>query len=149
MSIVNGARRTAGALIVLFSIGCGSPPADAPKAELHLYSGIVKVDGKPIKGAQVSLHPVGSSTLGVVTPNGVTDENGLFVLTTYNPADGAPEGKYKATVSWADVINATSSDPEYGPEKLPARYQDKEQSGLEVEVKGEATDSAVLELTSV
>ena len=135
-------------LIVLLTFGCGSPPADVPKAELHLFSGIVQVDGKPANGAQVSMHPVENSTLGVVTPNGVTDENGLFALTTYKPADGAPVGKYKVTVSWSDVTNATSSEPETGPEKLPKRYQDLALSGLEVEVKAGVMDSPVLELTS-
>ncbi len=148
MSILERVRQTAGVMLLLLAGGCGSPPADVPKAKLHLFSGIIHVDGKPAGGAQVSLHPVESSVLGVVTPNGVTDENGLFVMTTYKPADGAPEGKYRVTVSWADVINPTASDPETGPEKLPAKYLDPATSGLELEVKEGMTELPVLELTS-
>ncbi len=55
-------------------IGCGAKPADAPKAELHPFTGIVLVDSEPASGAIVTLHAVGDSPLGAVTPNGVADD---------------------------------------------------------------------------
>ncbi len=128
--------------------GCGQPPQDVPTVDLHPFSGIINVNGKPADGAMVSLHPLDNSALGVVTPNGITDESGLFFLTTYTNADGAPEGKYKVTVSWCDVVGGSSSDPDYGPEKLPRRYQDKDASGLEVEVIASSTETTVLDLKS-
>lgn len=146
--IVKRMESVAALLILIFSVGCGGAPQDAPMTALHAFSGVVEVDGKPAGGAHVALHPVDNSGLGVVTPNGVTDENGLFFLTTYSPSDGAPEGKYKVTVSWADVENPGASDPDYGPEKLPSKYQDKGTSPLEVEIKPEMTASEVLELST-
>ncbi len=133
-------------LSLLINPGCSEPPQDAPKAELHSFSRIVKFNGKPANGAVVSLHPIGESVLGVVTPNGVADDNGMFLLTTYKNGDGAPEGKYRVTVSWADLKGGSSSDPEYGPEKLPTRYQSTESSGLELEVKPGLSESPVLDL---
>ncbi len=136
------------ACFALFIAGCGAPPADRPTTELHPFSGIINVDGKPSAGAVVALHPEGVSSLGPVTPNGVTDENGMFMLTTYTNADGAPEGKYRVTVSWADVKNTGGGDLEYGHEKLPRRYQDKAASGIEVEVKAGISESPVIQLKS-
>ena len=42
--------------------------------------GIVSVDGKPAKGVHVVLHPVGNSDPSAVTPNGITDDTGVFNL---------------------------------------------------------------------
>ena len=128
--------------------GCSKPPDDMPKVELHPFSGMLNVAGKPATGAMLTLHPVGDSTLGVVTPHGKVDENGLFILTTYTNADGAPAGKYKVTVSWADVINPGASEPEHGPEKLPRRYQDKDTSGLELNIEPGVSEVPVLDLKS-
>ena len=135
-------------LSLLLVPGCGKPPADLPQAELYPFSGIVNVNGKPATGAMLTLHPSGDSKLGIVTPHGIADENGLFMLTTYSTADGAPAGKYKVTVSWSDITNPGGSDPEHGPEKLPRRYQDKDTSGLEVNIEPNMSDVTVLELKS-
>jgi hypothetical protein len=126
--------------------GCGEPPKDVPKVALHPLTGIINVNGKPVGGAIVSLHASGTTELGVVTPHGITDDTGKFSLSTYQPEDGAPEGKYQVTVSWADKLAGSSSDPEYGPEKLPFRYQNPAMSGLELEVKPGLSEAIVMEL---
>jgi len=133
-------------LTFVFIFGCGKPPDDLPQVELYPFSGIVNVNGKPAKGAMITLHPSEDSKLGVVTPHGIADEKGLFILTTHSTADGAPSGKYKVTVSWADVINPGASDPEPGPEKLPRRYQNKDTSGLEINIEPGMSEAPVLDL---
>jgi hypothetical protein len=140
--------RITAVLAAIAFAGCGEPPKDAPQVALHPLTGIVNVNGKPAKGAIVSLHASGKPELGTVTPHGIADENGKFSLTTYEPEDGAPEGKYQVTVSWADRIAGSSSDPEYGPEKLPPRYQNPAMSGLELEVKPGLSEAIVMELKS-
>jgi hypothetical protein len=140
-------RRFCLAVIGLSLIGCGKPPADAPNVKLMPVTGLVNVNGEPASGAHVTLHPVEPVGTGIVTPSGIVDENGAFILTTYAPADGAPAGKYRVTVSWADLLK-TGSDPEYGKEKLPARYQSPENSGLECEIGAEKSDLLVFELKS-
>jgi hypothetical protein len=110
--------------------------------------GTVTLDGKPIAGARVSLQAVQGAKPGDINPNAVTDESGAFQLSTYAPLDGAPEGAYAVTVSWPVVINASGSDPEYGKERLPLRYQVPDKSGLVITVSEELQDSVLLELTS-
>ena len=126
--------------------GCGEPPKDAPQDVLHPLTGIVNVNGKPASGAIVSLHGSGIAVPGSVTPFGIADENGKFSLTTYQPEDGAPEGRYQVTVSWADKLGSSASDPEYGPEKLPRKFQIPTMSGLELEVKPGLSEAVVMNL---
>lgn len=95
----------------------------------------------------MTLHPAQGGAANAVTPFGIADETGQFQVSTYAPADGAPEGRYKVTVSWADVKNPGASDPEYGPEKLPRKYLSPSTSGLEVEVKPGSTEVPPLVLT--
>jgi hypothetical protein len=140
--------RITAVLAAIAFAGCGEPPKDVPQVALHPLTGIINVNGKPAGGAIVSLHASGMPELGVVTPHGITDENGKFSLTTYQPEDGAPEGKYQVTVSWADLLTKSSSDAEYGPEKLPPRYQNPAMSGLELEVKPGISEAIVMELKS-
>jgi hypothetical protein len=48
-------------------------------------------------------------------------------------------------VSWPEVLSG-GSDPEYGRERLPARYQDPEKSGLVIASSEDLRDPVVLEL---
>ena len=128
--------------------GCGSAPQDAPKVPIYPLSGTVTLDGKPIGGAFVVLHALQGAKVGDITPNGVTDENGKFELSTYAPNDGAPEGSYSATVSWPERLSSGGSEPEYGRERLPVRYQNPANSGLVVAVSADLRDPVVLELKS-
>ena len=136
-------RRMLGLMGLAVMAGCGGADrSDAPTADLHTIRGLVLVDGQPAAGAQVILHPQASTVLGMVTPHGEVADDGSFVVTTYEFGDGAPEGLYKATVSWQPVLNPNRSEPDYGPEKLPIRYQDPMQSGIEFQVKPEANELA-------
>lgn len=132
-----------------FSVfGCSEPPGDMPQADILPLSGTVTVDGKPIAGAFVVLHALKNSEVAAVTPNGVTDESGNFEISTYAPNDGAPEGTYLATVSWPEALQGSGSEPEYGRERLPLRYQNRDDSGLVVSVSPDLRDPVVLQLKS-
>lgn len=130
-------RRTAFCAIVVAVIGCGKPPGDIPSATLLPVTGTINVNGKPASGAHVTFHPV-DGTSGV-TPSGIVNESGQFQLTTYAPEDGAPAGTYRITVSWAELIRG-GSEPEYGREKLPIKFQNPDMSGLVCEVKPDNTE---------
>jgi hypothetical protein len=128
--------------------GCGAAPTDAPQVPLHPVTGTISLDGKPIAGAQVVLHALQGSTPGDITPTGVTDEHGFFEISSYQPKDGAPEGSWSVTVSWPEILPGGGSDPEYGRERLPLKYQDPNKSGLVLSASEDLRDPVVLELKS-
>lgn len=135
-------------LVTFIVAGCGEAPKDLPTVPIFPVKGLVTLDGKPIAGARVSLQAVQGAKPGDINPNAVTDEAGAFQLSTYAPLDGAPEGAYAVTVSWPVVLNGSGSDPEYGKERLPVRYQVPDKSGLVITVSEELQDSVLLELSS-
>jgi hypothetical protein len=138
-------RRWAGSLFaaVFFSttlLGCSG---GSNEAGLYPVKGIVLIDGKPVEHIAVSLVPVDAS--GERRPvGGFTNEDGEFSLT-------AEPGEYWASISWMKLLNPKSSEPDYGPELLPAKYQDPAKSGLkELRVTIEEGDNELpkLELSS-
>lgn len=60
-------------------------------------SGTVLFKGKPAEGVKVTLHPKFNMGSVKFTPNGVTDKNGRFTLSTAAVDDGAPRGEYSVT----------------------------------------------------
>jgi hypothetical protein len=85
-------RVWAGALaLTLGCLGCSSGE------RLHPVSGKVLYKGQPLAGALVTLHPQGSNDPRVERPNGFTQEDGTFTVTT-GQKPGAPAGQYLVTV---------------------------------------------------
>ncbi len=54
-------------------------------------------------------------------PHGRVGPDGRFTLTTYQPGDGAPTGKYNVTVVWPGPVPGTSVIP--GDDKVPGALQ--------------------------
>lgn len=71
-----------GILCVGLISGCGSGDG----YRLARVSGVVKVDGKPVKGLRVSFEPIGGADRPYPGPEsiGITDEEGRFKLATFN-----------------------------------------------------------------
>ena len=84
--------------------GCGSGSGTVP------VSGVVKLDGQPLKNASVSFVPEGDGKQAT----GTTDEAGKFALSTVNPRDGAIPGKYKVVIeqssNFVETADGLSSD---------------------------------------
>jgi hypothetical protein len=70
----------------LVSVGCGGP-------KLFPVTGVVTVDGKPIKGAGILFAPTEGRPI-----HGQTDAEGKFRLT-----DGAPAGSYVVTITAFEI----------------------------------------------
>src|SRR5579872_832601 len=66
---------------------------------LNKVRGKVLYQGKPIKGAVVALHPKGSDSDSPLNPTGITDDVGVFTLSTQKDS-GAPAGEYVVTIVW-------------------------------------------------
>jgi len=107
---------------------------------LHKVRGKVLYKGQPIKGAVVAFHPKGDAGESPLNPTGLTDEEGVFTLSTQKDA-GAPAGEYVVTVLWLDVAASTNKPgqmPEGMPrsvDKLGRRYADPAKSGLTAVIK--------------
>jgi len=129
-------RRPAGAPLVLAALalltGCGGG-----REETFPARGRVVLDGKPPVHALVVLHPIdGEASKDRPRPHGKVGENGTFVLTTYEPGDGAPPGEYAVTVEWWLAAKGRRGEDPPPTNRLPARYARPQTSGLRAVVAG-------------
>lgn len=139
-------RRLSAVMLLLGAsllVGCGKSKQAWETA--YPTEGVIKLNGVPLDGAQVTLFPEDSSIPDTVRPRGFTDASGYFQLSTYADGDGAPEGKYKVVALRFPVIG-TKDNPSQGPNDLPAKYARAETTDLQVEVSGPETELKTLEL---
>ena len=122
----------AAAVLGLVAAGCGGD-GKLPRAPV---SGRVTYKGKPVVGAAVSFLP---ETPGWRAGVGKTDDQGRYVLGTYDPDDGAPVGTCKVALSLRGPakplkpgLGAAAAEElmEMGPPLIPIRYFDPDKSGL-------------------
>ncbi|MFO0848389.1 MAG: hypothetical protein U0871_07525 [Gemmataceae bacterium] len=97
-------------------------------------TGTVLVDGKPAAGAQVYLHPLFEERDRLpIHPLAIADDAGRFAVSTYNEADGAPEGEYVLTVEWKQ--RSGMSPHLGGPDFLDGQYANKDANKAKPEFK--------------
>lgn len=83
------------ALVCAVAAGCGSGGISAPRTAP--VSGTVLVRDKPVAGVKVTFHPQFDMGQVKFTPNGETNKEGRFTLSTAASGDGAPPGDYVVT----------------------------------------------------
>jgi len=136
-------------LLLAGGFGCG-PEGVVGALKAHPVKGRVTVKGKPLEGALVTFHPVDESKMGadVVRPNGRTDADGRFILTTYSGGDGAPAGEYRVAISGISRPESEAAGGLFNDSKRAiaktdptgGKYIDPKNSGLKAAVKeGENT----------
>jgi hypothetical protein len=135
----------AGIVFCCCALGCSSKPSD--HLAVHPVQGKVLFDGKPIAGALVVLHPQDAGPAQAVRPVAYTKDDGSFAVATYDAGDGAPSGKYVATVEWLVRPKGTEDEQIVVPNKLPQRYGNPQSSRLAVEVIAGANDLPPFQLT--
>jgi hypothetical protein len=110
--------------------------------------GVLKYQGKPLEGYHVTFQPIEKDRQGA---SGDTDANGAFKMGTNKPGDGAAAGKHKVGVTF----NSQVTEGEPGKEvfktvtpkvKLPAKFEDPNTSGVEVDIPADGTKSLEIEL---
>jgi hypothetical protein len=89
-------------------------------------SGQLLVNGEPAKGARVVFHHVDDWGEESIVPQGMTVEDGRFVLSTYAMRDGAPAGDYRVTVEWPSFRRGKH----VGPDRLQKKFSKPSTSGL-------------------
>jgi hypothetical protein len=120
------------AVCILFV--CVSCDSNAPRTSV--VKGVVELDGKPLAGfdkGSVVLTPVGGRlAVGPINPN-----SGTFELHTYDSGDGAIVGPAKLAVIAVRLTNGSADDDRHagGKSILPEHFSDRDNSGLECEVK--------------
>ncbi len=121
-------------LIAFGHLCCACSKKQPDRKETFPVSGEVYVDGKPGGTIKVDLHDVkGVDTKQPTYSSAFTDDNGKFVVSTYEQGDGAPEGEYAVTFVWGQ-LNLMSM--QYGgPDKLKGKYSDPAKSQFRVTVK--------------
>jgi hypothetical protein len=101
--------------------GCGSSP-DPNRLPVFPAKGQIAFKGKPANGAFVVLHPKKAVGVDVVRPRAQVQEDGTFLLSTYDANDGAPAGEYKVTLELHNFIKNKNGDISRGPNVLPKQY---------------------------
>ena len=129
----------------------------------HAVTGLVTVDGKPVKDAIVSFLPEN----GQYPANGTTDASGRYELTSFTRGDGAMEGSFRVTIVKYEEENGDMPDGnvdqptaegngqetgnegyvpagmvvsqyDEGPKNLlPKQYSDQQETPLTAEVKAD------------
>lgn len=96
-------------LLFLGAAGCGNKPVQV--------SGIVTLDGQPVKEAMVFFYPIGDGKEGRMAAGG-TDASGKYELSTLGVADGAFRREYKVVIH-KYVPNRPKKMPEMPPADTP------------------------------
>jgi hypothetical protein len=138
VSIGQGTALAAALLVAAMAAsGCSKRP-ERPRVPTTEARGQVLLDGKPLAGALVILHPQGVDKVTVdgakepvpdPSARGVSQADGRFTLSTYDTGDGAAEGEYAVTVVHRPA-KKTGESFEPGPNVLPPRYASAKTSGL-------------------
>lgn len=102
-------------------------------------SGTMKVGNEVPEGAQIALYPLSRSLPENIIPVGKVAADGTFKIGTYDVADGAPAGDYKATIQWFKVVKSDGGVGR-GPNVLSRDYSDPEKTPVTVKVAEGAND---------
>jgi hypothetical protein len=105
-------------LVVLLAVtltGCGGRGTTPVK-------GVVTLEGAPLPGATVLFMPDGP---GGRPASGFTSSDGAFLLTTYQPDDGALPGQYRVLIRKTAAAQDPGAAEHSALERAWAKYGDK------------------------
>lgn len=111
--------------------------------KLYPVTGQLFLDDQPAAGATVVFH-LKSGSGDSPKPGATVKPDGTFTLNTYPHGAGAPEGDYIVIATWLEDAQ-TEGQP--ARNKLPSRYSDPAQSGLQVTIKPETNKLEPFRLT--
>jgi hypothetical protein len=118
-------------LPAFFCISCSSGPSYNPVEGQVLYK------GQPIDGVGVIFRPA-NPDMRTIPTEGVTDENGMFKLTT-GKAEGAPTGTYTVTFTKSRLVasgkKVMSTEPPEYEDQFKGAYADPVKSKFKIDIK--------------
>jgi hypothetical protein len=125
------------AIAIVLATGCGS---SEPKK--YPVTGTVTVNGKPAALMRVQFWHSDQTLPGnVKTPVGMTDEAGVFHLSTTGEKDGAVEGDYTVTFEWMSGNDLGAWD------KLGGRFAKPQTSTFKVRVEPKSNNLGLFAIT--
>lgn len=139
--------------------GCSSSSGPAREAT-YPVTGIVTFQGKPVAGADITFY----STTSERSAFGKTDDSGRYYLTTFKANDGAVPGRSDVTIVQIPPIAPTptadiesedyappglgqSTEPPAPVSTLPAKYANRQSSGLFGVVNADGDNEISFDLT--
>ncbi len=132
-----------GALLAFWFV----PRGPVRPVAVHPVQGKVILNGRPLANAAIVLHRVGDSKLPAnLHPRAKACGDGTFKLETFDPADGAPDGDFVATV-FLTHESEVDGEKQAGPNLLPAVYSKPETSPLRLKITSATRELHPLELT--
>lgn len=149
LNLVMRNRKPKSVQFLLVVLVCGCNASD--RLETYPVTGKVFQGGQPAVGATVLFHrsDVSKKTDAFLAlPKGVVTEDGTYFLTSFEHRDGAPEGKYRVTVSWPQELSDSYDPEEQGmaPDRLNGRYDNPSESTIEREVSANNNELLPIEL---
>lgn len=123
---------------LLFVVGCGG---NAHELETAPVSGTVTLDGKPLPNGFVYIVPAKGRMA-----KGVINQDGSFVVGTYEADDGAQVGTHNVTV--VAIPLGEGEKPAPGTVPIPPKYSTAKSSGLTIDVKAGEDNFKELKLSS-
>ncbi len=122
---------------ILFLSGCHND-----RVKTYPVSGIVILDGKPVRTGTVELESIDYGTAAT----GKIRDDGTFVLGTYSSSDGATAGKHRVIVIQLIIADGfVKHEKDHGP-SVPTRYSRYETSGLTAEIQSRSKNQLVVTL---
>lgn len=143
-------------LVCLVNWGCGGTKYN-PAAQTYPVRGTVTYKGGPVAGATVTFFAAEADR----TAAGMTNDQGVYQLTTFKSNDGAVAGKQGVSVSKGSLPDSApiqdDQSPNYDPDvamrpqpvvkpPIPVKYFAKETSGLEAVVTADGPNEFNFEL---
>ena len=140
-------RPVAISAICLLLVFCSCAKKDPNRKETYPVAGEVYVDGQPAANLAVYCTDVkGLDKERPTLSSAFTNDEGKFEISTYESADGIPEGEYILTFMWGQMNKISGYG---GPDKLKSKYNDPKKSEHKFTVeKGKPTDLGRIELTT-
>jgi hypothetical protein len=128
----------------IVSAGCSGPPSHP---ELVKVTGTVHVDGQPVEGVVLTLHPdsAGSPAFAAgAVSTGVSGADGRFEISTFSLGDGALPGAYNITCVWSEFDPISRS---MKGDKLAGGYASPQNTLVTWDIaKGDTYDVGIVDL---
>jgi hypothetical protein len=126
-----------GGCFVAFVAASGLSCSDSASS-LNPVQGKVLLNGQPLAGALVTLHPKEGADIRTIPSTGLSKADGTFTIMTGDKA-GAAAGSYIVTIICSEVVKSKEGIISTGPpetqDRLKGAYADRAKSSITVDVK--------------